>query len=152
MYLEDVDLAWRARLAGWRCLFIPTARVYHAHSAVLGEASPLKACLLARNKIWTIVKNYPSPEVWRFLPLIFLYDLAALVYRFRLGSGWSSLRGRLDALKFLPHMLEKRQHVQRAATRDGRAIAWQLMLPPRNLPDMLHSVEKLRTYAVKSGQ
>ena len=32
-YLEDVDLAWRARLVGWRCLYAPTAVVYHRHSA-----------------------------------------------------------------------------------------------------------------------
>jgi GT2 family glycosyltransferase len=28
-YLEDVDLAWRARPAGWRALYVPAARVYH---------------------------------------------------------------------------------------------------------------------------
>jgi GT2 family glycosyltransferase len=32
-YLEDVDLAWRARRLGWRCLYVPTARVLHRHSA-----------------------------------------------------------------------------------------------------------------------
>ncbi len=34
-YLEDVDLAWRARLAGWRCLYVPAALVRHAPCSVL---------------------------------------------------------------------------------------------------------------------
>ncbi len=58
-YLEDVDLAWRARLAGWRCLYVPNARVRHHHSATGQEGSPLKNYLLSRNKVWTVAKNYP---------------------------------------------------------------------------------------------
>jgi GT2 family glycosyltransferase len=151
-YYEDVDLAWRACLAGWRCLYIPTARVYHANFAVLGDASPLRAYLLARNRIWTIAKNYPSPEVLRSLPLILIYDVLSLAYRFRSGAGWSSLRGRLAALISLSRKLKKRQHGQGAATPTERAVAWQHMAPPRNLIDVFHRANKLRTYLAKSGQ
>ena len=62
-YLEDVDLAWRARLRGWRCVLAPEAVVAHAHSGTLGEGSPLKRYLLARNKIWTIAKNMPGSRL-----------------------------------------------------------------------------------------
>src|SRR5581483_11916642 len=41
-YLEDVDLAWRARLRGWDTLLAPDAVVRHAHAGTLGEGSPLK--------------------------------------------------------------------------------------------------------------
>ncbi|MGH2354318.1 MAG: glycosyltransferase family 2 protein, partial [Chloroflexota bacterium] len=37
IYLEDVDLAWRARLAGWRAVYAPDAVVRHAHSASAKE-------------------------------------------------------------------------------------------------------------------
>jgi GT2 family glycosyltransferase len=126
-YLEDVDLAWRARLAGWRCRYVPAAVVYHLHSATGGEGSPLKSYLLARNKIWTLVKNYPSPQVRHFFPLIAFYDLLAYLYRLRSGHGLVALRGRLDALRRLPPMLEKRRRVQGMATEAGRRAAWQLM-------------------------
>lgn len=36
MYLEDVDLAWRLQKAGWKCIFVPEARVYHHLSATGG--------------------------------------------------------------------------------------------------------------------
>ena len=42
MYLEDVDLAWRARLRQWQCVYVPAAVVHHLHSASAGEGSPFK--------------------------------------------------------------------------------------------------------------
>jgi GT2 family glycosyltransferase len=126
-YLEDVDLAWRARLAGWRCLYVPAAVVYHLHSATGGEGSALKSYLLARNKIWTVVKNYPAPQVFPHLPLIAFYDLLAYLYRLGRGHGLVALRGRLDALRKLPLMLQKRRQVQGTATAAGRRAAWRLM-------------------------
>src|SRR5438309_1087708 len=52
MYLEDVDLAWRARCAGWRCVYAADAVVHHWHSLSAGENSPFKRFYLGRNKIW----------------------------------------------------------------------------------------------------
>jgi len=77
-YLEDVDLAWRAQLAGWRALYAPAARVTHWHSATSVEGSPFKSRSLGRNKLWLILKNYPSPYLWYYLPLIVAYDVAAV--------------------------------------------------------------------------
>lgn len=50
IYLEDVDLAWRARLMGWRCMYVPRSRVYHVYSATAQEGSAFKSFLLGRNK------------------------------------------------------------------------------------------------------
>lgn len=112
-YLEDVDLAWRARLAGWRCLYVPTARVYHVHSATAVEGSPFKSFLLGRNKIATIVKNYPNPGLLKYLPAILFYDLASLPYALMVRGDASPLKGRLAALGLLPRLILKRREVQR---------------------------------------
>ena len=111
-YLEDVDLAWRARLMGWRCLYIPTARVYHVHSGTGQEGSPFKNYLLGRNKVWTIVKNYPSPALFLFLPIILAYDLGSIPYTLLARGDASALRGRLAALRRLSHFWRKRREVQ----------------------------------------
>jgi GT2 family glycosyltransferase len=111
-YLEDVDLAWRARLAGWRCLFQPQARVLHAHSATLGDQSPFKRFLLGRNKVWLLAKNYPNPWFRRYLPLIMGYDLMAVTYGAARRRDWASLQGRLAGLRGLPAMLAKRRVIQ----------------------------------------
>lgn len=58
-YYEDVDLAWRGRIAGLRCAYNPSARVRHVHSATWGRLSLRKLFLLERNRYFTLWKDYP---------------------------------------------------------------------------------------------
>lgn len=58
-YGDDTDLGLRARLAGWRCAFVPEARVYHRYSATTGQYSPTKAFLVERNRVWVAFKLLP---------------------------------------------------------------------------------------------
>lgn len=100
-YYEDVDLAWRARRAGWTCHYCPQARVRHWHSATAKRMLEQKVFLQSRNRIWTIAKNYQRPELVRSLPLILFYDLLSLFYRFNHDRNLASLRGRIAALRGL---------------------------------------------------
>ena len=127
-YYEDTDLAWRARLMGWKCIYVPTARVYHAHSATSQQGSPFKRYLLSRNELWTIVKNYPAPDLWLRLPGILFYDLLSMVYRVILERNWSPVRGRLAALRHLGPVLRQRQIIQRRRRISSREMK-QLMSP-----------------------
>lgn len=97
-YLEDVDLAWRGRAAGWRCLYTPAARVLHRHSATAGEGSPFKRRQLARNKVWLLAKNYPFRQLWWAVPLVIFYDAAAVFYALIARRDTQALRGRLAGL------------------------------------------------------
>lgn len=63
-YCEDADLGFRARLRGWRCLYVPTAVAYHKFSASSDAFSALKALNVERNRLWLAVKNLPW---WPFL-------------------------------------------------------------------------------------
>lgn len=110
-YLEDVDLAWRARLAGWRCLYVAEATVQHEHSATGGEGSPFKNFHLGRNKVWTILKNYPMPQLLLHAPLIALYDLAAIPLTLLRSRDPAILRGRLAALIHWRRAWSKRRHI-----------------------------------------
>lgn len=119
MYLEDVDLAWRLRLAGWETVYAPQARVLHHQSASSGEGSPFKNRLLARNKVWTLVKNYPF---WPFLawsPLILAYDLGSAPYRLLVQGQDAAFRGRLEAWRRIGPMLARRRRIQAA-----RTVSW----------------------------
>lgn len=60
--LEDIDLAWRAQLTGWRCLYTPGAIVYHHLSATGGGKTA--SFYDGRNLIYVLIKNYPS-ALWR---------------------------------------------------------------------------------------
>lgn len=69
-YAEDLDLAWRARLMGWICIFVPNAIIYHVHSATGGYRSIFKAYHLERNRIWLIVKNFPLKYLILSIPYL----------------------------------------------------------------------------------
>jgi GT2 family glycosyltransferase len=121
-YLEDVDLAWRARRAGWRCRYVRAARVAHQHSATAGEGSARKRYLLGRNKVWLIARNYPTPSLWRWLPLIVAYDLAAVGYGLATRRDGAALRGRLAGLAGLSAAVRARR-AGAAGARGGRRPA-----------------------------
>lgn len=58
-YGDDTELGLRARLAAWKCLFVPSSVVYHKYSATSGRYSPFKVLLVERNRIWVLVKYFP---------------------------------------------------------------------------------------------
>lgn len=120
-YGEDLDLAWRARLAGWTARFAPRAVVYHKYSASVGTRSEWKTYMGERNRIWTLVQNYPfrfvvEGDFWNTLRLA-----AAQLSRFEPhtpdaapGAATRSVarataRGRLDAIAGIDRALEKRR-------------------------------------------
>jgi len=74
-YYEDVDLAWRARLAGWEARYTPRAVVYHKFSASHRRGSSLKTYLCERNRIWNLVQNYP----WRYAVLTVPWNSARVL-------------------------------------------------------------------------
>jgi GT2 family glycosyltransferase/ADP-heptose:LPS heptosyltransferase len=131
-YLEDVDLAWRARLRRWRSYLAPDAVVRHEHAATLGDASPLKRYLLARNKVWTIAKCLPARDLWRSLPLIVVYDVGAATFGVARQRDWASVRGRVAGLAALPQALAKRRTIQ--AQRPADVCAIDLHYSPLALP------------------
>lgn len=108
-YLEDVDLAWRARWRGWEAVYAPSAVVRHAHSGTSGEGSPFKTYHLSKNKIFLLAKNYPWPPLLFYLPLILFYELLSQGYAIVQRRGWSALRGRLAGLRGLAKALAKRR-------------------------------------------
>ncbi|HET7377632.1 MAG TPA: glycosyltransferase, partial [Anaerolineae bacterium] len=130
-YYEDVDLAWRAQWAGWRCLYVPTARVEHVHSATSGQGSPFKNFLLGRNKWLVILKNYPFSRLWWYVPLMILIDLgAALVATIRTRSA-SSIRGRWAAVRLWPNVRHWQREVRAKQTR--QSIDWRNIFSPIQL-------------------
>jgi GT2 family glycosyltransferase len=112
-YMEDVDLAWRARLAGWRCVLQPQARVLHDHSATLGHTSPRKRFLLGRNKVWLLIKNYPNPWFAANLPLLLIYDALAASYGLMTQHDAVAWQGRLAGLRQAKRFWRKRREIHR---------------------------------------
>jgi len=121
-YFEDVDLAFRLRLRGYRCVYVHSAVVRHVGSALSGYRSDFAVYHGERNAVWTFIKNMPAPLLWMYLPQHIALNVAALLfYPFR-GQGKVVLRAKRDALRGLPAVLRRRRLVQH-----GRRVdAWTL--------------------------
>lgn len=112
-YFEDVDLGFRLRLRGYRCLYVPDAVVDHVSSAFSGYRSDFAVYHGERNLVWTYVKDMPAPLFWRYLPQHLLLNLASLVYYPWRGQGGAVWRAKRDALRQLPAVWRDRARVQR---------------------------------------
>jgi GT2 family glycosyltransferase len=82
-YQEDVDLAWRARLAGRRVVFCPRATVRHDYAFEKGD---YKWFLLERNRLWTVLSCYSSAALVLLAPLLVGAEVATLAVALR--DGW----------------------------------------------------------------
>ena len=108
-YYEDVDLAWRAQRAGWRCRYVPQASVLHVHSATSRRFPDRKLYLLTRNRWWTLFKNYPVPRLWLMLPLIILADSISLIRTWPQQRSRVPWQARRDAWRGFSRMWAKRR-------------------------------------------
>jgi GT2 family glycosyltransferase len=126
-YADDAELGLRARIAGWKCLYIPGAVVRHHRGATLGVRSSRRLELIERNRVLLAAKLFPWSLLW----------LNGVYYGMRLCAGfWAAItgqgevgkypgfRGKLEAamallkgdwqaLALIPRMLGKRRDVER---------------------------------------
>lgn len=110
---EDIDLGWRAQLAGWRCLYTPQAIVYHHLSATGGGVTA--SYYDGRNLLFILVKNVPS-SLWRKHGFAIARAQARLAWQalraWRGAAARARLRGMAAGILGIPRMYRKRRHIQ----------------------------------------
>lgn len=111
-YFEDVDLSFRLRLAGGRCLYVPNAVVHHVGSASTGKLSDFVVYYGHRNLVWTFFKDMPGILFWVYLPVHLLMNLFFFFSFVFKGKGTAILRSKWDAFRMLPRILKKRRQIQ----------------------------------------
>lgn len=111
-YYEDVDLSFRLRLQGFRCLYVPDAVVQHVGSVSVGARNNFSLYHWQRNLIWSFVQNMPSALLWRALPFHLLANIMfQILFTFR-GHGAILWKAKVDALRGLSLALRKRRKIQ----------------------------------------
>jgi GT2 family glycosyltransferase len=122
LYGEDLDWCWRARLKGYRILYVPNARIYHEWRASKGPMIPF----LERNWLTTAIKNYNSVTLLKLAPK--LVALKAAVGAWLLLNGQSLndklavVDGFLWNLKKFRQTWKKRLLIQASRKIDDREI------------------------------
>lgn len=123
LYVEDIDLGFRLRLAGYRALYVPTATIRHLGSAFVGKHSDFQIYHGHRNLVWVYIKNMPGPLFWIFLPLHLALNIASLLWFGLRGHGTVMFRAKRDACYGIPRFWKKRQQIQ-----SGRKVGiWSIL-------------------------
>lgn len=125
-YREDADLAWRAQLLGWECLYVPDAVARHGRRVTperRASLSPLINRYSVRNRFLLRLKNQTWRHALTFLGPGLLRDLQVIAYV--LLREWSSIPGLMDVCRLLPRMLAKRRSIMaRRRAPEARVAEW----------------------------
>jgi GT2 family glycosyltransferase len=112
-YCEDVDLSWRAQLAGYRCVYVPRSVLYHQVSATGG--GPISSFYVARNTIWLLAKNLPAGLWHRYRGEIVRAQCQRFADAARAWRGIAAratIRGQLAGLAGIAGPLRRRRAIQ----------------------------------------
>ena len=125
-YGDDAEIGIRARMAGWKCLYVPKALVYHKSSGSTGQHSPFKAFYVERNRFWITVKYFPASLLLLSLPFTFyrfiLQAYGALTHKGAAGK-FTEIHSPLllvgillkaygSGFRYLPRMMRKRKKLK----------------------------------------
>ena len=116
LFMEDVDLAFRARLSGWKCWYVPTARVVHIHGGTAGFRSDISVYYGNRNLLWYVVKNFPLRTLILSSPWIITRNCADVLYYILCGKGYTIIRAKYGMMKGFISMVRKRKGIHRQVT------------------------------------
>lgn len=96
-YLEDVDIGYRAKIAGYRNVTEPAAIVYHAGSGSTGSRhNTFKIAHSSRNNVYLIYKNMPLFQLLLNLPFLLAGFLVKLLFFAKKGYGKVYAKGLLS--------------------------------------------------------
>lgn len=124
VYREDADVAWRAQLLGWRCLYTPDARGYHVRNVLPGNRRALPPEInmhSVKNRFLMRIKNI-TPGVYRKNWLSITWrDL--VVFGACIVREHTSLKAFWYLAKNVPRFLEKRDEIMKRRRVDDEYLA-----------------------------
>lgn len=144
-YYEDIDLSFRAQLAGWKVAFVPESIVYHEQSKTTKRmASGFTTYQYMKNLPMVLIKNVPGRLLWRVFPrFVLAYSIFFVNAFFKHHQGWSAIRGFGKGLFLLPKKVVERCRIQKARKVSPHYI-WSLFL--HDLPPNARKLKRLRAF------
>jgi hypothetical protein len=116
MHMEEIDLAWRLHLNGWRIVSVPKSVIYHLSGGSLPAGNYQKMYLNHRNSQIMLLKNYSLINLIRYYPLRIVLEISAFLEAVNLKS-WLWAKAIVNAwfwiMKNLFYILRKRKDVQK---------------------------------------
>lgn len=112
-YYEDVDISFRAQLAGWNVVYEPTAVAYHRLSGTSSKLGSFSRYHATKNFHYLYVKNMPGYLFWKYFILYLLQDLRLSAGSIKHRQLTTHLKAEYEAIRKLPSILKKRRRIQK---------------------------------------
>lgn len=112
-YFEDVDISFRAQLAGWKVYYEPTALAYHHIGGTSSKINGFATYQTAKNFWFMYIKNMPGHLFWKYLILAKYWYIRMFVARIVKGGSWPFIKGWFAGLVLLPKKLGERHIIQK---------------------------------------
>jgi GT2 family glycosyltransferase len=142
---EDTDLNFRAKLAGWKTVYVPGAVVLHRVTSSIGYMSDVQVYHTLRNAEFVRMKNMPLPVLARCLPgFVFGFISEFAFFAIRHRRAMLFFKAKKDALKALPRMLVKRNRIMKDRKIGNKALlkemtpVWNVRFLTAKLRKLLH--------------
>ncbi len=113
-YFEDIDLCWRARLKGYKVVYVPTSVVNHKKAMTATMIGSIVDYYHYRNKIWTFKKNLRTPLMQMFLPFVAASTVFMVTY-WQMKGKW---KYGIDVLKHVFSKIEKSPGLDKVSLND----------------------------------
>lgn len=141
MFREEDELGWRANLTGWKCIYVPTAVVYHYRSAATKVGSPFKLYYGERNRLYTCFKYLPLGSLIKTLPAtfrryLFSSQVSSIEDKLRISRlklTWTLLKAYFNACKRFFRMRRKGKQFFKQHNLSGKKVYQILPAHPAKL-------------------
>lgn len=131
-YYEDVDISFRAQLAGWKAYYNGSAIAYHKEGETSKKVPGLRVYMTFKNLPLLFFKNVPLTYAGIIGPRFFLAYWLIFFNTIKKGSFWYALRGFLMSLYYMPSslLLHWQTHKMRESTDHYLSTIFWPSLPP----------------------
>lgn len=111
-YYEDVDISFRAQLAGWKVYYQPLAVAYHKVGATSSKLGSFTRYHATKNFYLLFAKNMPVKLFWKYLPRFLMQACRLAISSGLKGGGLAFVKGTVKAFLILPQVLRDRHDIQ----------------------------------------
>ena len=121
-YHDDLDLCWRAYLAGIKSYYVHSSIIYHPIEGYSFKWSPFKFYLMERNRLYCILTHFSRINILKMLPALILVDFAVAGFYTKRGLLFVKIKTNLNILKNLRKISKKHSEIQQSRKITDREI------------------------------
>jgi GT2 family glycosyltransferase len=150
-HMEEIDLCWRLKIAGYTIWYTPSSVVYHVGGGMLPQSSPFKTFLNYRNNLLMMYKNLPRSKRKHIMYIRMTLDCLSAVHSLLKGdvsvlnAVWKAHQSyrKLRSEYYCPTSGKKEEPLSYPTCIYQRSLVYQYFIKGRKTFDKLHKYRSL---------